>query len=153
MSEKIKRFFLLVMPIILSISFGFESKACYEKRDFIRNEEEWGQPFKVIATAYYQGSITATGVAPRQGIVATTRKWLGYTMAVYRVKDDGSCGDFIGYFECLDTGFGSDFDGDGIGTIQEGKAVDFYFCNLEECRDWMKFTKGNVYIQLFWAEG
>ena len=40
---------------------------------------------------------------------------MGCAAALYDVKEDGSIGDFIGYYEVLDTGAGIDRYGDGLG--------------------------------------
>ncbi len=112
-----------------------------------------GEPFKMYTTAYHHGEITASGVPVRRGICAVKREWMGLTAIVYEYKPDGSMGDMIGIWECLDTGFGGDADGDGVGSIESGKVIDMYFPTLEECRDWMKQTGGKVYVQLVDAEG
>lgn len=112
-----------------------------------------GEPFKMYTTAYHHGEITASGVPVRRGICAVKREWIGLTAIVYEYKPDGSMGDMIGIWECLDTGFGGDADGDGVGSIESGKVIDMYFPTLEECRDWMKQTGGKVYVQLVDAEG
>lgn len=75
------------------------------------------------------------------------------TAILYEVSDDGSIGDMLGVWECLDTGFGSDSDGDGVGSIQEGKVIDIYFPTFDECKEWMKKTNGKVYVQLMDAVG
>lgn len=114
-----------------------------------------GEPFKIkmYTTAYHHGEITASGVPVRRGICAVKREWMGLTAIVYAYNPDGSIGDLLGYWECLDTGFGGDADGDGVGSIEAGKVIDMYFPTLEECRDWMKLTGGKVYVQLVDAEG
>ena len=112
-----------------------------------------GEPFKMYTTAYHHGEITASGVPVRRGICAVKREWMGLTAIVYEYKPDGGMGDMIGIWECLDTGFGGDADGDGVGSIESGKVIDMYFPTLEECRDWMEQTGGKVYVQLVDAEG
>lgn len=111
------------------------------------------EPFKMCTTAYHYGTITASGTPVRKGICAVKREWMGLTAIVYAYNPDGSIGDLLGYWECLDTGFGGDADGDGVGSIEAGKVIDMYFPTLEECRDWMKLTGGKVYVQLVNAEG
>lgn len=112
-----------------------------------------GEPFKMYTTAYHHGEITASGVPVRRGICAIKREWMGLTAIVYEYKPDGSMGDMIGIWECLDTGFGGDADGDGVGSIEAGKVIDMYFPTLEECQAWMEQTGGKVYVQLVDAEG
>ena len=112
-----------------------------------------GEPFKMYTTAYHHGDITASGVPVRRGICAVKREWMGLTAIVYEYKPDGSMGDMIGIWECLDTGFGGDADGDGVGSIESGKVINMYFPTLEECQGWMEQTGGKVYVQLVDAEG
>lgn len=112
-----------------------------------------GEPFKMYTTAYHYGEITASGVPVRRGICAVKREWMGLTAIVYAYNPDGSIGDLLGYWECLDTGFGGDADGDGVGSIEAGKVIDMYFPTLEECQAWMEQTGGKVYVQLVDAEG
>ncbi len=112
-----------------------------------------GEPFKMYTTAYHHGEITASGVPVRRGICAVKREWMGLTAVVYAYNPDGSIGDLLGYWECLDTGFGGDADGDGVGSIEAGKVIDMYFSTLEECQEWMEQTGGKVYVQFVDAEG
>ena len=112
-----------------------------------------GEPFKMYTTAYHHGEITASGVPVRRGICAVKREWMGLTAVVYAYNPDGSIGDLLGYWECLDTGFGGDADGDGVGSIEAGKVIDMYFPTLEECQAWMEQNGGKVYVQLVAAEG
>lgn len=127
------------LPIILVLLLYVPAKA---------NNE----PFEMHTTAYCQGNITASGAKVRKGICAVKREWIGKLAIVYECKG-GEIGDVIGYYECLDTGFGGDADGDGIGSIEAGRCIDVYFPTLEECKDWMKQTGGKVYVQLVDAEG
>lgn len=107
----------------------------------------------ILTTAYYYGNVTASGCKAREGIAAGKREWLGKTLMAWERNQDGSIGEFLGYWEILDTGFGADSDGDGIGSIQEGKVIDMYFENLDRCKSWMKQTNGKLYIKVFDAEG
>lgn len=112
-----------------------------------------GEVFKIMTTGYCHGDITASGTKTRPGICAVRREWMGKTALVWEHNDDGTRGEFLGYWECLDTGFGADSDGDGIGSIQEGRVVDMYFPTLDGVQGWMELTGGRVYIQLIDAEG
>ncbi|MBO5208034.1 MAG: hypothetical protein J6B68_01680 [Lachnospiraceae bacterium] len=103
-------------------------------------------------TAYYEGEITASGTKPRKGICAVNKERLGLTAIVY-LDENGELGEILGYYECLDTGFGSDPDGDGIGSIEEGKCIDIYFPTPEDCKEWMKLTGGKCHVQFIYAEG
>ena len=80
-------------------------------------------------------------------------EWIGKLALVWECNKDGTQGEFLGFWECLDTGFGADSDGDGIGSIQEGRVVDMYFPTMEQVTEWMELTGGCIYIQLVDAEG
>lgn len=57
------------------------------------------------ATAYVLTGTTASGEETRQGICASGhREWIGKTVILYQRMPDGSIGDVIGIYECLDTG-------------------------------------------------
>lgn len=114
---------------------------------------EAGEAFRILTTGYCHGDITATGTAPREGICAVRSEWIGKLALVWKCNEDGTQGEFIGFWECLDTGFGADSDGDGIGSIQEGRVVDMYFPTMEQVTGWMELTGGRIYIQLLDAEG
>jgi len=110
---------------------------------------------RMHTTAYCQGTITATGHEVRKGICAVDKEHMGenWLAMVWTVDENGNADEFQGYFECLDTGFGADSDGDGIGSIQEGKCIDVYFPTLEECKEWMKLTNGKCLVKYIWAVG
>lgn len=86
---------------------------------------------RVTCYTYPPGSITASGSEVREGIVAAKKEWMGALVILYDTDMN-----FIGYFEVLDTGFGIDKDGDGVGSIQDGTSLDVFRSNLERCREW-----------------
>lgn len=129
--------------VILAIVFLFPFNA---------NAKEPDDPFKINTTAYCCGTTTCTGVPVREGICAVKKEWIGKTALIY-ANNDGEIGELLGIYECLDTGFGADSDGDGIGSIQEGKLIDVYFPTYEQCKEWMKLTGGKVFVQLVDVEG
>ena len=112
----------------------------------------YGTPFPMYTTAYYYGDTTASGHPAREGICAVKREWMGLTAIVY-ADDNGKVGELLGIYECLDTGFGGDADGDGIGSIEEGKVIDVYRPDYESCMEWMELTGGKVFVQLVDAKG
>ena len=114
---------------------------------------ETGEVFPILTTAYCHGAVTATGQAVRPGICAVREEWIGKTALVWACDSSGTMGEFLGFWECLDIGFGADSDGDGIGSIQEGRVIDMYFPTPEEVQEWMEITGGKVYIQMIDAEG
>lgn len=108
---------------------------------------------RMNTTAYCQGHTTATGKHVHKGICAVSTERLGKTALVYKADADGTPGILLGIWECEDTGFGGDADGDGIGSIEEGKVIDMYFPTYEECQTWMRRTGGTVYVQFIDAVG
>ena len=114
---------------------------------------EEGQVFKMLTTAYHHGTVTAMGQHPGRGICAVRKEWVGKTALVWKCTDSDELGEFLGIWECLDTGFGADSDGDGVGSIQEGRVIDMYFPTQEEVEEWMAVTGGKVYVQMVDAEG
>lgn len=123
-----------------------------EDQERIRRAET-GEVFQIMTTGYCHGEITAAGRKVRPGICAARREWMGKTVLAWKCQEDGRRGEFLGYWECLDTGFGADSDGDGIGSIQEGRVIDMYFPTLEGVQEWMDITGGRIYIQMIDAEG
>lgn len=110
------------------------------------------KPNRMYTTAYYYGHTTASNTPVRPGICAVKPEWMGLTALVYADTENGP-GELLGIYECLDTGFGGDADGDGIGSIEEGKVIDIYFPTEEECYKWMEITGGTCYVQFVQAEG
>lgn len=102
--------------------------------------EETPEMFCVEATAYCTGATTATGCKVRQGIIAGKPEWFGKVAAVYEC-DNGNIGQFIGYYECLDTG------GE---AIKNGKVIDIYNPSYEWC---LQFGRQKVFIHLIDGEG
>ena len=54
-------------------------------------------------------------------------------------------GEFLGYFECNDTG--------ATNGLKKGTVIDIYRTDLERCRDFMKLTGGKVKVQWIAGEG
>lgn len=96
-------------------------------------------------TAYCDTGVTATGTNTRKGICASSQNRLGCTIALYKRLPDNSVGDFIGYFECEDTG--------GSPGLNNGTVIDVWKSE-EELDEFIDFTyedncHGNIYIQVF----
>lgn len=146
--------FIIGILIILFVAIGLSIlMIVYDKPLTARAEDNpYGTPFPMYTTAYYYGDTTASGHPAREGICAVKREWMGLTAIVY-ADDNGKVGELLGIYECLDTGFGGDADGDGIGSIEEGKVIDIYKPDYESCKEWMKLTGGKVWIQLVDAKG
>lgn len=112
-------------------------------RAVVINAQETDEPIGPIemeATAYCYGSSRCDGGPVREGICAAAPKYYGKVAIVFERNDDGSPGDFIGYFEVLDTG--------GDYRIQNGDVIDIYHPSKEWCKQfgrqkvWVRFVDG-----------
>ena len=109
---------------------------------------------KIRCTCYIDSGITASGQATRYGIIAGRREDLGKVAALYRYNADDSIGEFLGYYEFLDTGAGIDTDGDGKGdSLIKGLSVDIWAADMIEAKDWVAEYGDYVYIKIIDAEG
>jgi 3D (Asp-Asp-Asp) domain-containing protein len=109
---------------------------------------------KIRCTCYIEHGTTATGCKTREGIAAGRSEDLGKVAAIYSIAEDGSIGDFIGYYEFRDTGAGMDSDGDGIGdTIRTGKSIDVWQPSMDSAKAWIRKYGDYVYIMIIDAEG
>lgn len=112
------------------------------------------EPQKIRCTCYCEHKPTASGAMPYYGIAAGKAEWLGYVAEIHMVAEDGSVGQFIGYFEFKDTGAGMDSDGDGKGdTIKNGTSIDVWVDTLEEAYMWVGTYGDYVYVKLIDGEG
>ena len=115
------------------------------------------KPVLMETTAYYQGTIGSHGDRMREGYCAGDPELYGASVAIYEAiptENGYSMGDFIGYFEMRDTGYGystgtgkSEVRSDKkyAGTIESGLHLDIYRDNLDRCWQWMHKTKGKVF--------
>ena len=106
------------------------------------------EPFMVECSAYcYNGRCTASGKPTIEGVtIAGKKEWLGRTAVLYEVNDDGGIGEFIGYREFTDTGYGQASTlYPGYGTIQTGECVDLYFDDRQTALEW---GRRKIYIQV-----
>lgn len=110
--------------------------------------------FIVEASAYNNpnGNKTASGNETIEGLtVAAKKDWIGLTVVIYNISEDGSVGELIGYYEIQDTGYGKDSKKyPGKGTIQTGECIDIYMESRDDAIEW---GRRNVYIQLIDAVG
>ena len=95
------------------------------QEDYEVKEEDFVQPeyFEVEATAYCDGEVCCRGEIPRYGICAGKPEWYGKIIALYE-SNNGKIGEFIGYFECLDT---------GSERIKNGEVIDIFNPSREWC--------------------
>ena len=119
---------IYAIGVILILAIAWASSVTAEKKDDV----QW---LPMEATAYCYGEITADGSRVREGICAAKPEWYGKTAAIY--EDAGGVpGEFIGYYECLDTG------GD---AIKSGDVIDIYSPSYEWC---VQFGRRNVLVFL-----
>jgi hypothetical protein len=70
------------------------------------------------------------------------------------MNEDGSMGEFLGYYEFIDTGAGIDTDGDGRGdSIINGESIDVWRPDIEMAREWVDLNGDYVMLQLYKGEG
>lgn len=119
------------------------------------------EPVKIRCTCYIDSGTMSTGKQTRPFVMAATSEWVGYTACVNAVNEDGSIGQFIGYYEILDIGYGAEtgegesqiFKGKSIGTIEAGRTVDVWMPTLHKAEEWVETYGDYVYIKLIPAKG
>jgi len=118
--------------------------------------DPFNEPVKVRCTCYLDSGTTASGKETRYGIMASKPEWIGCVACVNAVNPDGSVGEFIGYFEILDTGYGAEtgvgqskiFSDRTLGTIETGETVDVYCSTTHQAEEWIDTFGDEVYIKL-----
>lgn len=149
MKKKVFQAFAIV-ALIAAVGMKAEAKAQIEPMQGNPFEE----PCKIRCSCYCEHGKTSTGRKTTQGIVAGKKEWLGYTVEINRINEDGSIGDFVGYFEFADTGAGMDTDGDGKGdTIINGQSIDIWVASLADAYRWRDTYGDYVYIKIIKAKG
>ena len=109
---------------------------------------------QIRCTCYIEPGVTRSGHYTHEGVIAGRKEDLGKVAALYAVAEDGSVGEFIGYFDFYDTGAGIDTDGDGRGdSIKKGKSVDVFRETMTDAKKRIKTYGDYVYIQYIEAEG
>ena len=140
----------LVIIAVMVVASNINSYSAQPIRDWTY----YKMPQQVRCTCYIEHGITASGIQTRNGIIAGRKEWLGMAAVLYEIKEDGTLGDFIGYYEFCDTGAGIDTDGDGNGdTIRTGNSVDVWQPNMKSARNWVKEHGDYVYMQIVPAVG
>lgn len=94
---------------------------------------------KMNTTAYDVGHHTANGSAVHEGGCACSIDHIGDVAIIYTLE-----GEFLGYFECNDTG------AEG-GGVRKGTVVDIYRTDYDRCVEWMELTQGKVWVK--WIKG
>ena len=116
--------------------------ATAKQEEYLVEETDFEQPeyFEVEATAYCDGEACCRGEIPRWGICAGKPEWYGKIIALYE-SDNGKIGEFIGYFECFDTG------GE---RIKNGEVIDIFNPSREWCK---QFGRKKVIAYIIDGEG
>lgn len=139
----------MLLMLLFSVLCGNSAKAD------IHSIDPYGEPTMIRATCYtWTGQPCANGQYPVEGLtVAGKEEWLGKTIIMYAVGDDGEVGDLIGYFQFTDTGYGISVPESEKGTIQLGRSIDVYRDNENRVNEWIAEYGDYVYIQIVDAKG
>ena len=139
-----------VLIAVMVVAVSSNSHSAQPTRDWTY----YKMPQMVRCTCYIDKGITASGIQTRDGVIAGRKEWLGMMAVLYEVKEDGTLGNFIGYYEFCDTGAGIDTDNDGKGdTIKTGNSVDVWQPSMQHARSWVKEHGDYVYMQIVPAVG
>ena len=95
----------------------------------------------MATTAYCVGHHTSNGSAVHEGGCACSIDHIGDVAIIYSIN-----GDFLGVFECNDTG------ADG-GGVRAGKVVDIYRTDYDRCVEWMETVGKTQTIWVQWIPG
>ena len=114
------------------------------------------EPIKVRCTCYIDEGYTASGQYTRPGIMANKREWIGYVACLNAVNEDGSIGEFIGFYEILDTGYGREtgigeskiLKGRTLGTIETGETIDVWCPTMHQAEEWIDTWGDFVYCRI-----
>lgn len=151
--------YILISILIILLTIWAIGK--YQLTASARGGDPFAEPVKIRATCYCDDGATASGCNTRYGIVASKPEYIGCVACVYAIADDGSIGDFIGYFEVLDTGYGREtgkgqssiLQGKSLGTIETGETIDFYIPTMHQVEEWMDKYGDFVFIKLYNGKG
>ena len=144
----------LLVTIVLVAVLVVAGKSTSHSAQPIRDWTYYRMPQPVRCTCYIDRGTTASGIQTRDGIIAGRRERIGMMAVLYEVKEDGTLGDFIGYYEFCDTGAGIDTDNDGIGdTIRTGNSVDVWQPSMTNARAWIREHGDYVYMQIVDGKG
>lgn len=96
---------------------------------------------RIEATAYCYGATRCDGGTVRTGTCAGKPEWYGRVAAIY-LDDNGTPGEFLGYFEILDTG--------GDERIKSGAVLDIYIPDHDAC---IEFGRQKVIVSIIDGKG
>lgn len=134
-----------MLSVLVSIFAMTAGAACYHQvlaaDKPTEKEKAAPEQQQMEATAYCYGTTRCDGKPVRTGICAGKPEWYGKVAAIYK-DDDGKPGEFIGYFEILDTG--------GDERIRNGSVLDIYMPDQDTC---IEFGRQKVFVTLIDGEG
>jgi len=140
----------IVFSLVLMLGDCSRVQAAYEPVE----PYAYFYPQLIRCTLYCEHHKTADGTWPYYGIAAGRKEWHGYVAQLNAVNEDGSVGEFIGFFEFRDTESGFDSDGDGKGdSLKNGSSIDIWVESRKEMKAWQKKYGDYVYIKLIKADG
>lgn len=151
----------LILKLALLILLMLWIIGSYRMKVEAENSDVFVEPVKLRCTCYCDDGVTASGCKTRPGIMASKKEYLGYVACVNAVNEDGSIGEFIGFFEILDTGYGREtgmgisqiLKGRTLGTIETGETVDIYMPTTHQAEEWIDTYGDYVYVQFIKGEG
>lgn len=114
--------------------------------------DEQPELIKGYATAYNGPTdTTCTGKKVRKGICGGCSDYIGKTIILYQRLPGDQIGQIIGYYECEDTGTGTD-------AFREGRLIDVWCEDMDACQEFMNRIyedgcKGHVFIQVLEGAG
>ena len=131
-----------LFTIILIGALIMELGNCNLKAAALTSDIDWdAQGFtKMKTTAYCMGHHTAMGVPVHNGICAVSNEHLGDVAIIYTTD-----GNFLGYYYCCDTG--------GTDAIRNGYVIDVYRSNYTQAKNYMRITRGAVYVKFVSGKG
>lgn len=132
-----------VLGLALALAFN-----CIDITNQVMNPQP--ELLSVHATAYCVTGTMASGQQTRSGVCAGKREWLGKQILIFQKLPGGEIGEYIGSYECLDTG--------GTPGLNNGTVVDIWCPDLEGCQEFMDRVyengcQGRVYIQVLEVDG
>lgn len=142
------RIIAATLVIIVIASVALRAKAEKQLDGFYED------PRPIRCTCYIEHGVTASGKHTRANTIAGAPEWLGYTAALYEMTEEGGLGEFIGYYEFIDTGAGIDTDGDGKGdTILNGESVDVWQPDMDHANQWVEDHGDYVMMKIIRGKG
>lgn len=136
--QKVKEIVLSVSVAVFAMLAG---AACYHQVALAADKPKVAPVQQMEATAYCYGTIRCDGGAVRTGTCAGKPEWHGKVAAIY-LDNNGSPGEFLGYFEILDTG--------GDERIRNGTVLDIYIPDYDAC---IGFGRQKVIVTIIDGEG